>query len=116
MARFQQHRATLAIAAPTWHELLFGLLRLPAGRKRDIIEKYLLATLRPGVEILPYRDEEAAWHAGERARLTEIGRPPPSADAEIAAIAACRGLTLVTNNTADFQYFKGINLVNWMDE
>ena len=31
------------------------------------------------------------------------------------AIAATRGLILVTNNVSDFQYFDGLAIENWFD-
>jgi tRNA(fMet)-specific endonuclease VapC len=63
--------------------------------------------------ILPYDQTAAEWHAAERARLSAIGRVPPFVDGQIAAIAATRGLILVTNNVSDFQHFAGLVIVDW---
>jgi len=62
---------------------------------------------------LPYDTAAAEWHAAERTRLTAIGLTPPFVDGQIAAIAATRGLILVTNNASDFQHFGGLVVVDW---
>ena len=41
MAMLERHQSEIATAAPVWHELLFGCLRLPLSRKRDMIVTYL---------------------------------------------------------------------------
>lgn len=116
MGRFELHRHVLATAAPAWHEALYGLQSIPPGRKRDTIERYLLGTLLPTIEVLPYDEECAAWHAAERARLRAGGAPPPFADGQIAAVAARFELTLVTNNPSDFTRYTGLRIVNWMSQ
>jgi tRNA(fMet)-specific endonuclease VapC len=63
--------------------------------------------------ILPYDQEAADWHAAERVRLAGIRRTPPFIDGQIAAVAATRGLILVTANVADFQHFAGLPIVDW---
>ncbi len=63
--------------------------------------------------VLPYDREAADWQARERVRLERAGRPVPFVDAQIAAIAAVRGLTLVTANTRDFERFEGLSVEDW---
>ena len=62
--------------------------------------------------ILAYDQEAADWHAREGTRLTRLGKTPPLADAQIAGVAATRGLTLVTFNSADYAQF---NLLQILD-
>lgn len=112
--RFEQHRFCLAIAAPAWHEALFGMHRMPAGRRRDEVDDFLNSVLLPTVDILPYDADAARWHALERARLERAGTPLPFADGLIAAVAARFGLTVVTHNLADFNRFAGIPVEDWM--
>jgi tRNA(fMet)-specific endonuclease VapC len=114
LTRFAQHRWSLAVAAPTWHEALFGLHRLPAGRKRDEVDDFLHHVVQPTMEILPYDTDAARWHAIERARLESAGRPAPFADGTIAAVAVRFGLTLVTHNRKDFEGFSGLVLSDWL--
>lgn len=116
LRRFREHRMSLAIGAPTWHELRFGAQRLAAGRRRQVVEAYLDTVVGDGFEILPYDAEAAAWHARERARLCEIGRPSPFVDGQIAAIAVQHGIPLVTHNTRDFDGFVDLVVMDWSVE
>lgn len=102
----------VATASVIWHELRFGCTRLPESKKRRAIEAFL-ASLRSTLPMLPYDVGAAEWHAAERARLTQIGRPPSFVDGQVAAIAATNDLILVTFNTADFELFEGLRIENW---
>jgi tRNA(fMet)-specific endonuclease VapC len=113
LARLERHAPGCAIAAPVWHELVFGTRRLPAGKRRDQLETYLQGVVKRTFSILPYDEAAAAWHGVERARLADLGKTPPFVDGQIAAIAHCNGLTLVTMNMKDFASFKGLRLADW---
>jgi len=102
-----------AIAAPVWHELIFGLRRLPRGRRRTALDAYLQDVVRASFPILPYDDAAATWHGEERARLEALGRPIPYVDAQIAAVAHAHQLVLVTVNTKDFSPFNSLTVENW---
>ncbi len=116
LQRIQENEGQVAIPSIVWHELLYGCWRLPESKRRQAIEQYLFEVVRKTIPILPYDSQAAQWHAGERARLTRLGQPPPFADGQIAAIAAVQGLTLVTANAADFAQFEGIETANWLNE
>lgn len=113
LVHFQQHRHAISLAAPTWHELLFGLERLPPGQKRSLIGEFL-TTLADSVEILPYDQQAAAWHAQQRARLMALGNNPPLMDSQIAAVAVRFSLPLVTHNTRDFLAFPELCCLDWI--
>ncbi len=113
VARLSDVYDTVAIAAVTWHELLFGLYRLPPSRKRDAIDDYLFTHLKPMMPILAYDYVAAQWFAQERARLAAIGRSPSYPDSQIAATAFANNLILVTRNVSDFAAFQGIRVENW---
>jgi tRNA(fMet)-specific endonuclease VapC len=106
----ERHHNSIALASVVWHEIMFGCLLLPVSKKRVSIEKYLEDAEYP---IIPYSTEAAVWHALERARLSALGRTPPFADGQIAAIAAVSNLTLVTFNVRDFSQFDGLKIVDW---
>lgn len=103
----------LAIAAVTYHELQFGCYLLPDSQKKRTIEIYLREEVERKLLILPYETAAAQWHAAERARLTQLGRTPPYADGQIAAIATVNNLTLVTRNESDYQDFQRLKIENW---
>jgi tRNA(fMet)-specific endonuclease VapC len=99
-----------AIAAPVWHELIYGCSRLPKGRRRNALEVYLRDVVRGSFPVLPYDEAAAAWHGEERARLELLGRTAPFVDGQIAAIAHVHGLILVTANPRDFDSFQGLRI------
>ena len=62
---FREHQATCAISSVAWHELAFGVARLPSGRRKEHLERFLFEAVA-GLPILPYDTAAAALHAGER--------------------------------------------------
>jgi len=115
LARLQQCEGQICIASIVWHELLFGCYRLPPSVRRTTIERYIFQVVTPTVPILTYDEHAAAWHAAERARLAALGRTPPFADGQIAAVAQTNQLILVTINTADFGDFAGLVVEDWRE-
>jgi tRNA(fMet)-specific endonuclease VapC len=73
--------------------------RLPKGRRRARLDSYVQAVLASGLTVLALRHHSCAL-----AQRTA---------GQIAAIAATRGLVLVTRNTSDFEMFDGLQLLNW---
>ena len=72
-----------------------------------------LAAFLPYVEVLDLPDAAAVHYAEIRADLKKRGALIGANDLFIAAHARCQGLTLVTNNTAEFERVKGLALDNW---
>jgi predicted nucleic acid-binding protein len=91
-------------------ELEYGILLLPAGRRR----KKLLDWFEGGIGQLNVIDFDAAtasvW-AKLLADLKRKGRAMPIKDSLIAATAKQHGLTVVTGNTADFRH-ASVQIVN----
>jgi tRNA(fMet)-specific endonuclease VapC len=112
MDRITEAGNSIATAAPVWHELQFGWLRLPPGKRRRAIEA-ILDAMATALAVLPYDAGAAAWHARERARLTRMGKAPPFVDGQIAAIAVVNHLVLVTRNVRDFSSFTGLKIESW---
>ena len=111
--RIEQNKGRVGIATVVWHELLFGLERLPPSRRRSALEAYLLRVVQATMPSLPYDQAAAEWHAKERARLVAIGRTPPFLDGQIAATAKVNHLVLVTANQSHFEIFEGLQIENW---
>jgi len=106
------HQSEIVTASIVIHELMYGCLRLPESRRRDALWSYVQESVL-SLPIFSYDCQAAEWHAQERARLTKIGKTPAFADGQIASIAFCNNLILVTNNVADFQFFEGLRIENW---
>jgi tRNA(fMet)-specific endonuclease VapC len=112
LARLDEVADDAAIAAVVWHELRFGVARLPAGRRREALSAFV-AGLASRFSVLPYDQAAAEWHARERARWERAGRPAPFADGQIAAVAVTNDLRLVTRNVADFAEFADLTVESW---
>ena len=77
---------------------MFGAARSrDPARERGVIETFLAP-----MSSLPFDDVAADRYAGRRLTLERQGMRIGAYDLQIAAIALCQGLTLVTHNTQEF--------------
>ena len=111
--RLDQRAGQCAIAAPVWHELIYGVARLPDGRRRNTLDFYVQSIVRDRFPVLPYDLSAAEWHARERVRLEATGKVTPFIDGQIAAIASTQNLVLVTSNTRHFAAFQDLEVTDW---
>ena len=102
---------TLVITSVTVAELLYGIARLPAGRKRTQLEAAFAETLEEEFTILPFDEAAAVDYATIVASQELRGRKVSMADAMIAATCMTAGATLATRNTKDFDPL-GIELID----
>jgi tRNA(fMet)-specific endonuclease VapC len=112
LERVRAAEGRVATAAPVWHELRYGCGLLPRSARRDALDRFLIDVVLRNFPILDYARPAAEWHASERVRLGR-GNMPPFVDGQIAAIAFVNGLTLVTENLADFRSFERLQVENW---
>ena len=99
---YEERKELCAISAITWQELIFGLTKMPEGRKKNYIKK-CLEEFRDDFEIIPY-DGFAAEICGQLCGHSEQdGKTLPYLDSQIAATAIANGMVLVTHNVADFE-------------
>lgn len=115
LRRLAETETTAALAATTWHELRYGVERLPDGRRREALIAFL-NTLIHRYPVLPYDARAADWHGVQRARLEGSGVRVSAADGQVAATAVTNGLTLVTRNASDFADFTGLSTENWWSD
>lgn len=103
----------LAISIISAGELRYGLSRLPPSRRAAQLAHQLDGLLTAvAVQALP---PEAAQHYGTaRSQLEAAGTPIGGNDLWIAAHALSQDLTLVTNNTREFERVPGLKLENWV--
>jgi tRNA(fMet)-specific endonuclease VapC len=90
-------------------ELLSGVEVSP----RRAQDAAALAAFLPYVEALDLTDDAAIHYAQIRADLKKRGTMIGANDLFIAAHARAQGLTLVTNNTAEFERVEGLAIENW---
>ena len=97
LRKLRLYNGEIAIASVTWHELQFGMRRLPPSRHRTEVQTYLNEVVFRSMPILDYDAAAAEWHAAERARLRGEGWTPPFQDGQIAAIAFATGCPSTTS-------------------
>ena len=115
LERLRRYDGMAAIPSVVWHELLFGVIRLPQGARQRRLHAYLLEVIAPSLPVLAY-DDHAAWvHASFRANLEAEGKAQGFADGLIAATALANNLILVTRNTQDFHSIPNLNMENWFE-
>lgn len=97
------------ISVITQAELLYGVEVSPK-RAHDAAA---LAAFLPYVKVLDFTSDAATHYAGIRADLKIRGAMIGANDLLIAAHARAAALTLVTNNTAEFERVRDLSLENW---
>lgn len=99
----------VCMSVVTKSELLCGVAVSPR-RSQD---GAALAAFLPYVEVLELPEAAADHYADIRADLRRRGAMIGANDLFIAAHARAMGLTLVTNNTAEFERVPGLAVENW---
>lgn len=106
----------LHTTAVTVAEVLYGIERLPDGRRKDLLARTAREVFDAFADrVLPF-DAAAAERYGQILAVREAsGTPMSGFDAQIAAICASRSAELATRNTTDFTGI-GIDLADpWTD-
>lgn len=108
--RFVQYGGGLYVPTVVLGELYAGAYHVsnPAPLLQQI------ADLLTDVQVLDYDGACAEEFGKVRGRLLQQGVSVPTADLMIAAVALVHNLTLVTNNTSDFQNVPGLRLEDWL--
>ena len=100
---FLSEQDDLWLSSVVLHELEFGLLSLPEGRRRDDLQQVLSDFIAEFDDrILPLERVEAEWAARLRAKAHLSGRVLHLGDALIAGTAKAHGLAVATRNVKDF--------------
>lgn len=111
-----QPAAEIAITAITAAELLYGVARLPDGRRRAALAGIINALINEDFRgrVQPFDGQAADRYATVVVGREKLGRPISMADAQIAAICRVYSATLATRNIGDFTD-TGISLINPWD-
>jgi tRNA(fMet)-specific endonuclease VapC len=111
-ARFRETvgRAPLMLSAIALFELRYGYVKSDRCARMEA----LLATfLAPGVEVLPFDEDDAAEAGDIRATLEAQGASIGPYDILIAAQARRRSAALVTLNRKEFERVPGLIVTDW---
>ena len=111
LAQFKHHSPQdVAISTITLFELEYGVQKSQhRQRSHDALARFLLP-----LTLLDLDPPAAAAAAVIRASLEKKGLPIGPYDILIAGLARSRNLTLVTNNTREFERIDGLRLENWV--
>jgi tRNA(fMet)-specific endonuclease VapC len=92
-------------------ELLFGMERLPPGKRRDELDRKLRSILA-GLRCEPVAESAADQYARAKRACQTKGLPLDENDLWIAATSLALGAVLVTRDT-DFGPIDGLRTENW---
>jgi tRNA(fMet)-specific endonuclease VapC len=104
---------TLSISIISAGELRYGLRKLPPSKRAKNLAHHLNALLT-AISVLPLPADAAQHYGDTRAQLEASGTPIGGNDLWIVAHALSQKLTLVTNNTREFEWVRGLKLENWL--
>jgi toxin FitB len=99
------HLGETVITAVTKAEVLYGIEKLPEGRRRrqfEVAVRETFAAHAPSA-VLPFDDAATTEYARITAHRESIGRPISVPDGQIAAICASQDVPLATRNVRDFE-------------
>lgn len=97
----RDHEAELAANPIVLGEIEYGILLLPAGKKRTRLKQWLSQAVQR-LRIVELDADTASTWAALLARLSRKGLAMPVKDSLIAASALQYGLTVATRNVSDF--------------
>jgi toxin FitB len=108
-----QAAAQTGTTAITAAELLYGVARLPDGRRKTGLAEAVRGILDDDLagRVEPFDAPAAAYYAAIVSARERAGRPISTADAQIAAICRKLRAVLATRNARDFEH-TGIELVD----
>jgi len=93
-------------------ELLVGIELAASEAKRERLQQLYEQVVAQAADVLPITPEIAEWYARIFAQLRRKGKPIPTNDIWIAAIALGHGLILVTSDE-HFQHIDGLQVEDW---
>ena len=111
LARFQQIQLKqLHIPTITLFELYYGIEKNNSQQRNLAALENFIAPLT----VVDFTLDAAKKAAKIRNDLQKQGTPIGAYDIQIAAIALSYNMTLLTNNTREFERVKGLKLENWV--
>ncbi len=110
--RFREHSPRdVAISTITLFELEYGVQKSQyRQRSKDALAKFLFP-----LNLINLDRSSAMEAAIIRAQLEDKGMPIGPYDLLIAGLARSRDMTLVTNNTKEFERVVSLHLENWVE-
>lgn len=113
LQKFGEHQVgDIGLSAVTLAELRFGIAKSQHQTKNQAaLDEFLIP-----LEIAPFDERATVAYGAIRAMLEKQGTPIGSLDTMIAAHALSLEVTLVTNNTHEFERVTGLSIVDWINQ
>ena len=112
LAALLQHEAAgIGVSIITVCELTYGALKSGSARNQAALKQFL-----EPLSVADFDHAAAMSYATVRAHLEAAGTPIGPLDTQIAAHALALGVTLVSNNTREFERVPGLRLANWASQ
>ncbi len=109
----RQNDEDLYIATLTVAEIRRGILQMPVGKRRDLLDAWFSGPEGPQAlfagRVLSFDERAALVWARLMADGSAVGRPRSALDTIIAAVAEANGCIVVTDNERDFA---GVEILN----
>lgn len=99
----RRHERDIAVDPIVVGEIRFGIHLLPAGRRRQRLERWFEEGIAR-IHCLPFEMATGLRWAKLLADLRSAGRSMPIKDSLVAATALVHGLVVVTRNVSDFKH------------
>lgn len=112
--KLKQYEYQTNLAVIVWQELLFGVLRMPEGKRKQ----RFLTFLNDKIARLPlfiYDKDVGDINAKIRSDCEKKGKTLAYSDSQIASIVLANDLTVVTRNISDFIAIDGLKVVDWFE-
>ena len=106
----RQQIGVIGISSITFCELQYGVSKSSKPEENQLNLSKFLAPL----EILDFPSRAAPVYGNIRSKLKNAGTPIETLDLLIGTHALYEGLTLVTNNTKEFERIPDLDVVNWV--
>ena len=107
-----QAAETLYLSSVTLAEMLFGIRSLPAGKRKNLLDRALTELLELFKDRILSFDTDAARHYADlEVTAKNGGRAFPTPDGYIAAVAASRGFIVASRDTSPFEA-AGVTVIN----
>lgn len=107
-----QAAETLYLSSVTLADLLFGIRALPAGKRKNLLDRALTELLELFEDrVLPFDTDAARRYADLAVAARTGGRGFPTPDGYIAAVAASRGMIVASRDTSPY-VAAGVTVIN----
>jgi tRNA(fMet)-specific endonuclease VapC len=108
-ALLRHEQEGLGVSAVTVCELEYGVAKSGSVKNNHALAKFLSP-----LEVADFDAAAARQYGHLRAALEAAGTPIGPLDLQIAAHALALSVTLVSNNTREFERVPGLSLANWV--